>query len=360
MSRNSERGAALALVMWALVVGGALLTAAVVVTVQEQRMAGAVGREQRAVLAAEQYGTAALDRWSAGELLFRMPRPLDSLQVGSGSGWVALVRRLTGSVFLLEVSAAADPDAAARMGWLMRAQPENVSLAGAASVGGSALLGDGVTISGIDEPPPGRADCAPAGASIAGVSAAAVDVTGSATIAGSPPIELRAAPESGLASGDLARFNEFAARAGLLLPAGSYATNPATVGTSCDLRDVLNWGDPVNRTSPCGTYFPIVRITGEATLSGGVGQGILLVDGDLRVAGAYEFDGLILVKGALEAQARLVVRGAIATPILGSSSGHLTQVEVRYSKCIVDNVIEFSSPLHILVSRGWKQLFQAP
>lgn len=360
MARHAERGAALALVLWALVVGGALVTAAIVVTVQEQRMAGAEGRDQRAFLAAEQHGTETLDRWTAGELLLRMPQPFDSLQVGNGPGWAALVRRLTGKVFLLEVEAAAQPDAARRMGWLIQAEPESIALAGAVSVGGRAFLGDGVTISGVDEPPPGRGDCPPASAAIAGVSAAGTDVVGSATIAGSPPMGLRSAAESGLAGVDLAHFDDFATRAARLLPPGSYSTHPATVGTVCDLRDALNWGDPSGPPSPCGTYFPVVRIAGGGTLTGGVGQGILLVDGDLRITAPYEFDGLILVRGTIETQDHLLVRGAIAAPFLGSPAGHLTQVEVHYSKCIIDNVLEFSSPLQVLASRGWKQLFRAP
>jgi len=357
---RSKRGAALALVLWALVVGAALLTAAVVIAVQEQRMAGAASREERALLAAERHGTEALDRWTVGELLLRMPRPFDSLQAGSGDGWTALLRRLTAQTFLLEVSGSAAPDAIARIGWLLRAEPESVALAGAASVGGPALLGDGVTISGVDEPPPGRADCPPAGAAIPGVAAAETDVAGTATVTGTPPIELRPAAESGLATTDLARFSALAPRATLLLPGGNYSTHPATVGTSCDLRDVLNWGDPSGPGNPCGGYFPIIRIGGSAALTGGVGQGILLVDGDLHIAAPYEFDGLILVKGTLNTEAPLLVRGAIATAFLGSSSGHLTQVEVYYSKCLMDNVIQFSSPLHVLPSRGWKQLFQAP
>lgn len=323
-------------------------------------MAGAVGRAGRALVAAERHGTEALDRWTVGELRLRLPRPFDSLQAGNGSGWDALVRRLTSKTFLLEVRSAVEPDAATGMGWLLQAEPESLTLAGAASVGGPALLGDGVTISGADEPPPGRSDCPPAAAAIAGVIASATEVTGSATVTGTPPIELRAAAESGLANVDLDRFNELAPRATLLLPAGSYSTYPATVGTSCDLRDVMNWGDPSGPGTPCGAYSPVIRIAGAATLGGGIGQGILLVDGDLRVSARYEFHGLIVVRGSLYAEAPLLVRGAIATAFLGSPSGHLTQVEVSYSKCVLGNVIESSSPLHILDSRGWKQLFQAP
>lgn len=361
MTRHARRGAALPLVLWTLVIGGALFTAAVVVTVHEQRLAGSAGRQQRAFSTAETRGSEALLRWSAGALLALLPRPLDSLALASGTGWTTTVHRLTAGVFLLEASARIDGDGGSvRMGWLVHAVAESVVLAAAASVAGAAYLGDGVTISGIDQPLPGRSDCPPPDSSIAGVVAAATTVSGTASVSGAPPLGTRVAAESGLAAADRRMFDDFASRADLVLAPGSYSTHPATVGTACNLLDIQNWGDPTDPVSPCGVYSPTIRIAGPAELVGGVGQGILLVDGDLHILSAYRFDGLVYVNGLVDARAQFIVHGAIAARALGSETGHLTQVEVSYSKCIIDNVLQKSASLASLPSRAWKLLYRAP
>jgi hypothetical protein len=361
----AQRGAALALVLWALVIGGALLTVTVLLAVEEQRAGLAARHQQQAFIAAEERGATSLSRWTAGALRARLPRPFDSLPLDGGPGWEATVRRLTGAVFLLEVSAGGAPDeprprqaASVRMGWLARAQPESLTLAGAASVGGSALLGDGVLMSGFDEPPPGRGDCPPADSAVPGIAGAAVSLTGSATLAGSPPQLLRGAADSGLAPVDLGSYRRFASRATLILPGGgTYATNPATVGTACDLQQSQNWGDPFKHGAPCGGYLPIIEVEGDLTLMGGAGQGILLVDGNLTVLSDYTFFGLVMVKGGIDVQANLEVRGALAAAILGSETRQLTRTTVRYSKCIISNVLDSATPLTPLQSRAWKQLF---
>lgn len=363
MPLREERGAALALVLWGLVIGGALLTVSAVLAVQEQRASHAMRRQQRTFFDAEAVGAAVLARWTAGGVRQRLPRSFDSLTIDAGAGWEATIRRLTAAVFLLEVSArdtlgaAASREAAdARMGWLIQPLPQAISLAGALSVGGQAALGDQVVASGIDEPPPGR-DCPPPDSARPGVVAAGVARSGTVSLAGAPPELLRAAPESGLAASDLESFNAFKSRATVSLPAGTYVTNPATVGTSCDIQAPSNWGDPQGSGTPCAEYAPIINVEGDLTLAGGSGRGILLVDGNLRLSSDYHFDGLVFVRGAITLAAYLEVRGAVATAVLGSESAPATRFTVRYSKCIVSNVLDATSPVVPLVSRAWKQLF---
>src|SRR5260370_32496138 len=80
--------------------------------------------------------------------------------------------------------------------------------------------------------------------------------------------------------------------AGGLLPA-------VTAAGACDQTVLTNWGDPLNPTAPCGGYFPIIHITGSATINGQEGQGILLVDGDLSVLGGFQFYGITIIQGSL-------------------------------------------------------------
>lgn len=356
---DKERGAALALVVWGLVVGGVLLTVVTVLAVQEQRAAVALRLEERGLIGAERTGAELLSRLTLGMLRASLPRAFDSLPVDAGTGWSALVRRLTPRDFLLEVSPSAPASgpasreaASVRLGWLLRPAPDSFAPDAAVSVGGSVGLGDGVDISGV-----GDEDCPPPDSAIAGIAARAVSIVGSASLTGAPPEALRSSSDSGLDAGDLDVFNRLNGRATLVLPGGSYTTGPATVGTSCDLQQPTNWG---GSGAPCRDYFPLVRIDGDLTLGGGVGQGILLVNGDLHVLSTYTFHGIVIVTGEVDITAPTEVRGMLAAAELRSGAGPVTQLKVHYSKCIVSNSLELSAPLTPLASRAWRQLFQAP
>ena len=85
----------------------------------------------------------------------------------------------------------------------------------------------------------------------------------------------------------------------MTLAAGSYGSGPAVANGVCATGNPLNWGDG-DHTQPCGGYFPLVRVAGDATLTG-TGQGVLLVDGDLNVAGKFQWFGAVIVEGAMKA-----------------------------------------------------------
>ncbi|HET9708901.1 MAG TPA: hypothetical protein VFP39_11425, partial [Gemmatimonadales bacterium] len=273
--------------------------------------------------------------------------------------WSVLVRRLTPEVVLLEVAprptggAASREAAGARLGWLLRPRPDTVSPRAAVSIGAPVALGDEVVISGADEAPAGVDGCPSPDSAIAGIAAPSVVVDGSAQLLGSPPELLQ--PTS-----DLGVFDRFRARATLVLPGGTYTTSPATVGTSCDLRNSTNWGDPVGTATPCSGYLPLVSVDGDLTLGGGIGQGILLVNGDLHVLGPFTFHGVVIVKGAVDITAPTDVRGILAAAELRSGAGSVTQLKVHYSKCIISKALDSSAPLSPLSSRAWIPLFQAP
>jgi len=346
-----DRGAALAIVLWGLVVGGALLTLVTILAVQEQRAAAALRREERGLVGAERVGAELLAGLTAGKLRAGVPRSFDSLALAAGSDWTAVIRRLTPEVVLLEVApqlptgAASREAAAVRLGWLLGPRPDSISLVAAVSVRGPVSLSDGVVISGADS-------CSSPGSGIAGIAAPSVVVSGSAQVEGSPPELLQVV--------DLDLFDRFGERATLVLPGGTYSTGPATVGTSCDLQPFTNWGDPVGPGAPCSGYLPVIRVDGDVAIDGGVGQGILLVGGNLRITAPFTFHGMMIVKGAADITAPTDVRGILAAAELRSGTGPVSQLKVQYSKCIITNDLDVSAPLSPLASRAWIQLFQAP
>ncbi len=69
-----------------------------------------------------------------------------------------------------------------------------------------------------------------------------------------------------------------------------------------------SWGDPDHPLGRCHGVFPLIGAGGPLTVAGGVGQGVLVVAGDLKLERGASFYGLVLVEGTLtlESGARLV------------------------------------------------------
>jgi hypothetical protein len=161
--------------------------------------------------------------------------------------------------------------------------------------------------------------------------------------------------------GDIS-YASLAAAANLQLSGGNYKIQPVSVGGVCSQNVLTNWGDGMNPTQPCGSYFPIIHIAGDATLNGDQGQGVLLVDGDLDIQGSFVFYGIVLVQGSLktagggstDAHFYGAVMASNVDLELNSLSGNAT---LQYSKCAVTNAMEATQVVTPVRSRAWAQLF---
>jgi hypothetical protein len=351
---------ALALVLWVLVIGAAILTLGVLVAIQEQRASGAERSFEHGFTDAELALDAALDSLNPAELRLLLPGPFDSLTVGGtlgtgGAPWRGTVRRLDRTSFLVEV-VAGPPHAEVRLGRLLQPRGPDVAVSAALSTGGSVVLGPGTIVSGRDSTPAGT-DCPGPDSAVAGVAAASASLLPGSTVDGSPPVILRLSAGAGLTPDDSATFERLAGQATVLLGGGTFGTFPATVGTACNVQAPTNWGSPSDPGSPCGAYRPAVHVSGDLSLVAGEGQGILLVDGDLRVLGQYRFDGLVLVRGSLEIGTPAVFSGFVAAGAVGAPTQPAVGLELRYSKCKYRNALISSARLSPLRSRSWKRLF---
>lgn len=368
---TGRRGFALALVLWVLVIGAALLTLALLVAVQEQRASGAERRLQHGFADAEAGLAAALDVWTPPALRLLLPGSFDSLAIGGtvdgGRPWGGVLRRLSPTLFLVEVSVEALPEdgagplrAQVRLGRLIETRVTPVALTAALSVGGGAVLGADTRIDGRDTTPPWRAGCPAPDSGVGGLASGSATIAAGAVVAGVPPVLLRTTIDSSLAPSDSAAFDQLARRATLVLPGGTWSTHAATVGTACDMRNLGNWGAPSDQLSPCRDYMPVVHVSGDLTLATGDGQGILLVDGDLSIGTSYSFYGLVLVRGRISINASpgtAVVFGGVAAGSMGTPSQPAAGASVLYSKCMIDNVLVSAGVLTPLPSRAWKQLY---
>jgi hypothetical protein len=89
---------------------------------------------------------------------------------------------------------------------------------------------------------------------------------------------------------------------------GSGTPAPHAGPGGCVEGDAWNWGDPDDPAGPCHAHRVFAAAASSLVVSGGVGQGILVVPGDLSLTDGARFYGLVLVGGrlALDGDARLV------------------------------------------------------
>ena len=138
----------------------------------------------------------------------------------------------------------------------------------------------------------------------------------------------------------------------LLMADGSYEC--AT--TSSDV-----WGDPLDPWAVCGGYFPIIYGAGDLTINGDYGQGILLVEGDLRVQGGFAFYGPVYVRGELVTAGTggHFTGGVVAANVNLDTSDVLGNALVSYSSCAIERAVLGNSSLTKLrpiAMRSWVDL----
>jgi hypothetical protein len=125
----------------------------------------------------------------------------------------------------------------------------------------------------------------------------------------------------------------------------------------CDWSDPMNWGEPNHGApSPCASLIPVIHASGDLRVSGGRGQGILLVDGDLILEGGFEFSGLVIVQGQLAGGVGSAhITGAVIARSL--VIGPAQRIDVEYSACVLRKVLRGPSQVSPLLYRSWAQLY---
>jgi len=371
-----DRGIALPAAVFALVVVAALIAGAFFVSIQEQRLANSTRDLVRAsgsaeaglaelVGARDARATDTLSAYPAGSLAVGWrPTPL-----GTGS-YRGLVYKLNDNLYLLGVTGAdtarfgpGRDTPVSRLALIARARSPAVAAAAALTTRGALVVRDAVAIDGRDAIPNATwTGCAPAPDTAAILINGTLTLLGSAIITGTPPV----IPDTTVGDtvfdrlGDVT-YGELAARADVTLPSGSYAPGPDVVSGACGTGET-NWGDGMDRSAPCGGRVPLVRILGDLTVTGGQGQGILLVDGDLQLSGPFRYFGVVLVRGALrvsdEGSGPARLWGAL---LVGNGEGATSELAggaaVTRSTCAVEHAVRAAAYLAPLRSRGWARLF---
>lgn len=156
-----------------------------------------------------------------------------------------------------------------------------------------------------------------------------------------------------------AAYRDSIADAALQLAADAVLSTPSPsvdAAGECDLVRLDNLGDPLRvfgTESPCADYFPVLHAPGNMRLEGGAGQGVLLVDGDLTIAGGARFSGVVAVRGVLEITELSELHGAALASRLIVHGGS----RARYSSCAVERALRGAAAPVVPEGLAWSEMY---
>jgi hypothetical protein len=384
---RSERGIALAVALFALMVVGGLVAAAFFVGVQEQRVGRNTMKLDQAFAAADGGAEQVISGWSP--TTYNQMVVGDSIDAVSGTtvsggalaratlannaGWYrGSIKRINTELFIVRIEGFS-PDASARqqVGVVVRLSPIQILVNSALKTRGSVRVGGSSIINGTDQPPTGWAGCPSSRPTLPAIRLTTTDSANIQSggcgdyscLTGTPKIQTdNTITSTSLTTfGDLT-FDELRQFANKVLPPGTYTgIDPVCsvvgciTGSTCTYGASLNWGSPLAPTGPCGSYFPIIWIDGDASINGNTGQGILIVNGDLSVQGGFEFFGPVVVRQTLRTSGTggHFNGGVIAANTDLGAITVLGDAVINYSSCALERSLNSSAAGAQMRERGW-------
>ena len=379
MEQKVQEGFALPVAVFALVVVGVITTGGFLMARQEERIGVASEHAGLAFYLTEQGLVDVLGDWDS-DLFEALPNWGDTTvtQVFSGVGQVdTRVTRLTDFLFFVDANGTVTTGgamlsgASRRVGVTVRLVAADIAPPAALTTRGPTNLSGTAEVHGEDEVPAGWGSvCSGSLQDKPGILTDDDDYVttgGASTITGSPAVQedTTIADSTFTVFGDLT-WDDLTDMADIRLAGGSL-NNMAPDSTNagfCNTGQAFpsNWGNPENPGAACFGWYPIIHITGNATVqSGGVGQGVLLVDGDLDLRGNFVFHGIIIVQGSLGTQGNgnRVFGGVMAGNAAFDSQSLVGGSVVTNSTCAVTWAIRENTSLtrvRPLASRSWVDL----
>ncbi len=369
---DNERGMALLMSIIAIVMVGGLLIGVANTARLESRQAQNTGAMAQAFAVTELGLNETIADFNSGgwsALGIMEAAAITGASIAGAGSYTGTVTRLNQTLYLVNIAGmSARGGARQRLGSFVKWWPVDIDISAAArggGGGGQAVVKGGVTVNGRDMIPAGwGAACSSPLEDKPGIEwkdDELVVVEPGGTLDGAPPlVEDPTINETNVFEWGDFNYDDLAAMADIVIPSPTAASgqiNPQVAGGECIVAPWENWGAPEDPSSPCSDYFPVIHRPGPLTLTvgTGVGQGILLVDGQLTIEGNFHFYGLVIVKGEIQMKGNVQITGAvIAGAQLQSEPGDL----IQYSQCAVARALdaagEVAAPLR---SRGWLQLF---
>ncbi len=257
-----------------------------------------------------------------------------------------------------------------RYGTFFKLDMPNMNFMGAITTQGNTTVNGNVTVNGNDAAPANWSGCGPTAPGVAGAAISpttTATVNGSVSLSGSPPV--LTTPVAGDTNtyfnyGD-ATYQSLAAAATYTYAGGTLlnGVGPLVVGGVCQASvNPPNWGEPTHASpaGACDSYFPVIHALGDLKITTGRGQGILLVDGDLTVAGNFTFDGAVIVRGGL----KMTGTGNKVSGALMSASVNVDDnvalagnTSILYSSCALISALSASAYPKQAKERGWVDVY---
>jgi hypothetical protein len=377
--RNSERprGFALPAAIFGLVIVGVLVTGGFYIARQESRIGIANREATRAFYLAERGVGEVVESWNASDWSSATNGTTrtytDTLDDGV---WTVEATRLSDWAFFLDgtgdITRGGEllSGASRRLGVMVRLSTANIDPPAALTTRDSVDIRGGAEVNGFDVIPPDWDMCAPATKDKTGVltdPSGGVAQAGKGDVYGDPP----EATDPSIADSTFTKFGDLEWQdlidlATWQLPGGNYNNTSPSFNTddTCNVSDQSNWGDPLDPTSACGSYFPIIYINGKLNVQSGgssVGQGMLLVEGDVNLRGDFTYHGIIITQGSFSTQGsgKRIYGGVMASNTLLDAQGMYGQSVVQNSSCAVTRAI-LNNPnltrVRPLAERSWVDL----
>lgn len=353
-----------------LILMGALVTITFGPTLFEQRLADNSRRSEHAFGVAEYGLSEAIGSWDTGtwnSLGVTDSATFSGTTTDGRGSYSGVVQRLSNELFLVTVTGN-DPTLSARqrLGQFVRLQLIELDIKAALTIRGPTKIGGSAEISGSDTSPAGWACGTQPDTTMAGIrlsSASDLTTTGGCTVAscidGNPSVlaDSTIADSTFFQYGDV-DWDDLVSMATITIPAGNYIIAPELSAGACT-NSITNWGDPLTASSPCFGRFPVIYAPANLTINQDLGQGILLVEGDLTVQGGFEFYGIVIVKGNLKTTGTGGhFNGAVmAANVDLNDNTVLGDALVQFSSCTVHKALSAASPATLLRSRGWVYAF---
>ena len=376
--KRTRRGMALVLTLIVIVVLAALSTGAVMSSMQEYRAGRNSLIEQRAFAVAEFGLNREISNWRRGR---NLPPPtgmangsIDSSSVFVAQGDTARVKvtRLNDNTFwVVSVGRASigngQLESQRQTHVLVRIAYPTINPGGAIVTAGNITVQGSAAITGRNTDPVGWTQCP----QIVGRDTFAISYAPGNTASIQKPLAVTGGVYPDPAAGDSNTYVRFGteswqslvAGADVTIPSGTFSPEPVGTATTCNYAATGNWGEPKRGTGTiagCADFFPIIYVTGDLHLSRGRGQGILLVNGDVRLNGNFEWYGLIIARDD-------IVKGNGTFDMFGSIMSRNTNVNdgssivgnssFNWSKCAVESALRASAILTRTKERSWVQLY---
>ena len=363
---RNERGAALLLAVVALVAIGAMVAGTFIGAWLELR-SGVAGRDAIAALEAAETGLAqATAAWRP--TLNRLPIGLDTVLLADSSaaaGYSADIVSLGESMFFVRATGWRPGPAGLRLsermvGAFIRAVPLEIDHGSALTLLGPADLASADVVDGADRVPAGWAGSCAAGVGVpairSGGSPVAVDVGPAPAVTVDASVTVATFTRFGSYT-----FDQLALTAVHQVSGSQPLLGPSAVAGRCTDDVASNWGEPnigPGTVPECADFLPVVYAPGNLALSGGRGQGILLVRGDLELTGGVVLTGVVVVLGRVTTSG---AGGQIVGTLLVAGNAGATRLgpgtTVEYSSCAVGRALAANGLRATRVVRGWAELY---